>query len=64
MAGDRDARPAEYAEDCRELVRMLADGRLKPVIGKQWDFDEADAALMEIAHGEHSGKQVIKVASR
>lgn len=43
---------------------MLGDGRLKPVVGRVWVFDEADEALLEIAHGEHKGKQVVHVADR
>lgn len=62
VANDRDARPGEYAEDCRTLVAMLGDGRLRPVIGKTWAFEEADEALKSIAKNQHVGKQVVKVA--
>ena len=39
---------------------MLADGRLSPVVGRVWAFEEAKEALLSIERGEHRGKQVVR----
>jgi NADPH:quinone reductase-like Zn-dependent oxidoreductase len=59
----RDAHPHEFATDLRALLALVAEGKLQPVIGKVWAFEEAREALHCIEKGQHRGKQVIAVAA-
>lgn len=44
----------------RELVDLVAGGRLRPVLERVYDFDEADAALAHVATGHTVGKVVVR----
>jgi len=43
----------------RELLALVSDGRLTPVIERTWPFAEADAALAHLAAGHTVGKAVV-----
>ena len=62
VAADRDARPHEYAADARALLALIADGKLDPVVGKTWPFEQGKDALLAIEAGTHRGKQVVRVS--
>lgn len=63
LIGDRQvAKPDEFAADLRLLVDMVADGRLRPIIGKTWPFEGCRDALLAIQNNVHTGRTVIKVA--
>lgn len=48
----------------RELMDLLASGRVAPHIGATFDLDDAAAALRHVADGRAVGKVVIDVAPR
>ena len=60
VAADRDARPHEYAADARALLGF--GGKLDPVVGKTWPFEQGKDALLAIEAGTHRGKQVVRVS--
>lgn len=55
--------PEWYRQDLSALMRMLADGDLKPHIAAEWKLDEVPAAVADLARGAVPGKQVITFSS-
>lgn len=52
----------EKHADLLELARLVADGRLRPVVGRMYALEEAAAALAQVATGHARGKVVVAVA--
>lgn len=46
-----------------ELMGLIADGKLEPVIDKSFPLDQVPQALAHFGAGRHSGKIVISIAS-
>jgi NADPH:quinone reductase-like Zn-dependent oxidoreductase len=63
VAENRDKRPDEYAADVRELIGLIASGKLDPTVGKIWSFDQAKEALLAVESGTHRGKQVVRIST-
>ena len=61
LAARRAAAPADFAADLATLLSLVADGKLRPVVGRVWGFEQAADALRSIERGEHRGKQVITI---
>lgn len=51
----------EKHADLLELARLVADGRLRPVVGRTFALDDAAAALAHVATGHARGKVVVAV---
>ena len=57
-------RTAAHAKYVGAVLDMIADGRITPVIGKVWAFEQAQEALIAIGKGgTHVGKQVVHISS-
>jgi NADPH2:quinone reductase len=55
--------PDEMARNERDLLQLLADGRIVPHIGATFALDDAAAALRYVADGHAIGKVVLEVAA-
>ena len=54
----------EYAREVAEdLDRMVAEGHVKPIIGKTYALDEVPQALRDIDERRATGKLVLEVSS-
>ncbi|PIA94406.1 Zinc-type alcohol dehydrogenase-like protein [Cercospora beticola] len=49
------------AEDYAKLAQWIAEGKLKPVISKTYDLEDAKAAFVELKSGRTRGKIVVKI---
>ena len=57
-------RTAAHAKYVGAVLDMIADGRITPVIGRVWAFEQAQEALIAIGKGgTHVGKQVVHISS-
>jgi NADPH2:quinone reductase len=54
--------PDDVARDERELLALLAEGRVVPFIGASFDLSAAGAALRQVADGRAVGKVVVEIA--
>lgn len=54
--------PEHATRDTRELMQMLADGRVRPYIGARFPFTQTRIALRYVAERKAVGKVVIDVA--
>jgi NADPH:quinone reductase-like Zn-dependent oxidoreductase len=59
----RGAHPDEFAADLKTLLDLLADGRLRPLVGRVWEFEQAKEALASIESNAHTGKQIVRIAA-
>ncbi|GAA2911137.1 NADPH:quinone reductase-like Zn-dependent oxidoreductase [Microbacterium keratanolyticum] len=50
-------------EIVRQLAALAADGRIAPVIEREWPFEEASAALAHVEGGHAVGKVVVRGAA-
>jgi NADPH2:quinone reductase len=55
--------PADMVGNERDLLQLLADGRVVPHVGATFGLDEAAAALRYVADGHAIGKVVLEVGS-
>jgi NADPH:quinone reductase-like Zn-dependent oxidoreductase len=46
----------------RELLSLVGEGRLAPVIEREWPFEDAVAALRHVEEGHTVGKVVVRAA--
>jgi NADPH2:quinone reductase len=56
-------RPEYVKEVAADLERMVADGHVKPVVGKQYRLDEVPQALRDLDERRATGKLVLDVAA-
>lgn len=62
IAERRAKLPAEFDADLRTCLDLVAERKLKPLVGRVWPFEEAKLALQSIESGSHKGKQIVHVA--
>ncbi|MGE4322641.1 MAG: NADPH:quinone oxidoreductase family protein [Sphingobium sp.] len=53
--------PENYRRDMDDLVRWMAQGKLRPHIGGRYSMDQAAQALTEMMSGNAKGKLVIEI---
>ncbi len=56
-----EAEPEKIAANSRQVLELAAQGRLKPVIGQIYAFDDYRAAMNAAFKGEGAGRVVMKV---
>jgi len=56
-----NSRPGYVAETQAALERMYAAGKIRPVVGKRYAFDEAPSALRDLAARKVIGKAVLEI---
>lgn len=60
--GVKPSDTAAYEAGVRAVLSMIADGRLRPLVGRVWRLEEARDALLAFAAAPHVGKQLVHVA--
>lgn len=50
---------ASCRSDVREVIKLITDGRLKPVVSKKYKLEEINCALDDLIKGKNIGRQVI-----
>jgi NADPH2:quinone reductase len=55
-------RPEYMREVGGELERMVADGHVRPIVGRSYRFDDAADALRDLDARRATGKLVLEVA--
>jgi NADPH2:quinone reductase len=53
--------PAYVAEAQAELARLYAEGKIRPVVGRQYRLDQAPHAMRDLANRKVTGKAVLTV---
>lgn len=53
--------PEQFRADSADLVRWLAEGKLKPHIGKRYPLERSGEALADLMEGRALGKLVIEI---
>ncbi|MHC4448430.1 MAG: zinc-binding dehydrogenase, partial [Planctomycetota bacterium] len=48
-------------EDYRQVVDLLAQGKLRPLIDSTFPLDDGASALGRLEQGEHMGKVVVEI---
>jgi NADPH:quinone reductase-like Zn-dependent oxidoreductase len=56
--------PSPKLEDLEELLTLLKQGKLKPVIDSTWSFEDVPKAFEKLKTGRAKGKIIVKVESQ
>jgi NADPH2:quinone reductase len=51
--------PAENAENIREMLKLYADGKIRPFVSSTYPLAEAGKAITELAERRAKGKVVV-----
>lgn len=64
---NKNRSPAQRADGMAQfaahILPALADGRIRPLIDRVFDFDQLDAAKAHMERNQHTGKIVLRVAA-
>jgi len=64
LAAVIDDDPSAVSEDLSAIGGMLAEGRVRPLPHRAFDFDDAPAAFRYMAQARHTGRVVLRIAPR